>query len=211
MITRLHALYSQHPHGRRRLRKIAAYLALQRQNLHLRAALGQILVQCLPQGVFGTLRASIYRTVGFRGIGAKVVFHGPIALRGQGPLYQRLSIGTYSYLNTPCFIDLNGPVHIGRRVTIGHHTVIVTSNHELGPALMRAGALVPAAVTIGDGAWIAARVTILPGVTIGPGAVVGAGSVVTKDVPTNCKVAGVPAKIIGYLDGTDAAALSSAQ
>jgi maltose O-acetyltransferase len=211
MITRLHALYTQHPQRGQRLRKIAVYLVLQRQNLHLRATLGQILVRCLPQGVFGTLRAAIYRTVGFRGIGAKVMFHGPIELQGQGRLYPRLSIGAYSYLNSHCFIDLNGPVHIGRRVTIGHHTVIVTSNHELGPPLRRAGALVPAGVTIGDGAWIAARVTILPGVTIGPGAVVGAGSVVTKDVPANCKVAGVPAKIIGYLDSADATASSSTQ
>jgi maltose O-acetyltransferase len=179
--------------------------------MHLRVALGQILVRCLPHGSFGTLRAGIYRLVGFRGIREKVVFHGPIELRGQGPFYQRLHIGAFSYLNSPCFIDLNGPVDIGQRVTIGHHTVIITSNHEIGPPLRRAGALVPDSVTIGDGAWIAARVTILPGVTIGPGAIVGAGSVVTKDVPANCKVAGVPAKIIGYLDGADRALSNKSQ
>ncbi len=143
--------------------------------------------------------------VGFHGIHGKVVFHGPIELRGQGPFHQRLHIGAYSFLNSPCFIDLNAPVYIGKRVTIGHHTVIITSNHELGPPYMRAGALIPRSVTIGDGAWIAARVTILPGVTIGPGAVIGAGSVVTKDVPANCKVAGVPAKIIVYLEGAETA------
>ncbi len=209
----LHSLYTQYivPHLPQRTRKIVAYLALQRSNIHLRVALGQILVRCLPVGVFGTARAAIYRMVGFRGIREKVVFHGPIELRGEGPFYQRLYIGAYSYLNSPCFIDLNGPVYIGQRVTIGHHTVIITSNHEIGSPLRRAGALVPDSVTIGEGAWIAAGVTILPGVTVGPGAVVGAGSVVTKDVPANCKVAGVPAKIIGYLDGADVALLRKPQ
>jgi maltose O-acetyltransferase len=207
MIIVLHALYTQYvvPHLLQRIRKIVAYLALQRGSMHLRVALGQILVRCLPHGAFGTLRAAIYRAVGFRGIREKVVFHGPIELRGEGPLYQRLYIGAYSYINSSCVIDLNGPVSIGQRVTIGHHTIIITSNHEIGSALRRAAALVPDPVTIGDGAWIAARVTILPGVTVGPGAIVGAGSVVTKDVPANCKVAGVPAKIIGYLDDADGA------
>ena len=52
--------------------------------------------------------------------------------------------------------------------------------------------------TIGDYAWIGARSTIMSGVTIGKGAVVGTCSVVTKDVPENAIVAGIPAKIIGY-------------
>ena len=53
-------------------------------------------------------------------------------------------------------------------------------------------------VTIKKGAWLGARVTLIPGVTIGEGAVVGAGSVVTKDVPDFAVVVGNPAKIIKY-------------
>ena len=55
-------------------------------------------------------------------------------------------------------------------------------------------------IMIKDRAWIGAHATILTGVTIGKNAVVAAGAVVTKDVPDNCMVGGVPAKIIKEID-----------
>ena len=51
-------------------------------------------------------------------------------------------------------------------------------------------------VHIGNDVWIGGNVTILPGVTIGNNVVVAAGAVVTKDVPDNCVVGGVPARKI---------------
>ena len=51
-------------------------------------------------------------------------------------------------------------------------------------------------VVIGDHVWIGAKAMIMKGVTIGNGVIVAAGAVVTKDVPENCIVAGVPAKVI---------------
>ena len=54
-------------------------------------------------------------------------------------------------------------------------------------------------VVIGDDVWIGANAVILPGVTIGRHCVVAAGAVVTKDVPDNTVVAGVPAKVIKTL------------
>ena len=48
-------------------------------------------------------------------------------------------------------------------------------------------------VTIGNDVWIGGNVTILPGITIGDNVVVAAGAVVTKDVPPNTLVGGVPA------------------
>lgn len=55
-------------------------------------------------------------------------------------------------------------------------------------------------MTIGNDVWIGGNVTILPGVTIGNNVVVAAGAVVTKDIPDNCVVAGVPAKMIKTID-----------
>jgi acetyltransferase-like isoleucine patch superfamily enzyme len=49
---------------------------------------------------------------------------------------------------------------------------------------------------IGQRAWIAANVTILPGVNIGENAVIGAGSLVNHDIPSNCVAVGVPARVI---------------
>jgi acetyltransferase-like isoleucine patch superfamily enzyme len=51
-------------------------------------------------------------------------------------------------------------------------------------------------VVIKRNAWIGAGATILPGVTVGENAIVAAGAVVSKDVPANTVVAGVPAKVI---------------
>ncbi len=51
-------------------------------------------------------------------------------------------------------------------------------------------------VKICDGVWIGMNATVLKGVTIGERAIVAAGAVVTRDVPPNSMVAGVPARVI---------------
>lgn len=53
--------------------------------------------------------------------------------------------------------------------------------------------------SIGDGAWIGSRVTFLPGLRIGAGAVAAAGALVTRDVPADTLVGGVPARKIRAL------------
>ncbi|MGZ6099020.1 MAG: DapH/DapD/GlmU-related protein, partial [Myxococcaceae bacterium] len=60
-----------------------------------------------------------------------------------------------------------------------------------------------APIVIGDGAWIAARVTILPGVTIGAGAIIGAGSVVTRDVSPHTLAVGNPARVVRRLNAAE--------
>lgn len=93
-----------------------------------------------------------------------------------------------------------GPVCIGDYVMIGPNTSIITVNHPLSPAKRRRHIGIAKPVRIGNDVWIGAGCTILPGVTIGNNVIVAAGAVVTKDVPDNCVVGGLPAKVIKEIE-----------
>ena len=58
-------------------------------------------------------------------------------------------------------------------------------------------------IRIGDGSWICSSATICGGVTIGKNCIVAAGAVVNRDIPDNCIVAGVPARVLRKLDEQD--------
>ena len=92
------------------------------------------------------------------------------------------------------------PVHIGDYVMIAPNTLITTVNHPMNPSGRRKHLGIAKPVTIGNDVWIGANVTILPGVTIGNNVVVAAGAVVTKDVPDNVLVGGVPARVIKEIE-----------
>lgn len=89
-----------------------------------------------------------------------------------------------------------GEVRIGNDVMIGPGTLISTVNHPLSPRGRREHLGLVKPVTIGNDVWIGGNCSILPGVTIGNNVIVAAGAVVATDVPDNCLVGGVPAKII---------------
>ena len=91
-------------------------------------------------------------------------------------------------------------VHIGNYVMIGSNTLISTVNHPLTPMGRRQHLSIIKPVTIGNEVWIGGNVIILPGVTIGNNVVIAAGAVVTKDVPSNTLVGGIPAKFIKTLE-----------
>lgn len=91
-------------------------------------------------------------------------------------------------------------VWIGDNVMIGPGTLISTVNHPLTPMGRRQHLGIAKPVRIGNDVWIGGNATILPGVTIGNNVVVAAGAVVTKDIPDNTLVGGVPAKKIRDLE-----------
>ncbi|MDD3333982.1 MAG: sugar O-acetyltransferase [Eubacteriales bacterium] len=92
------------------------------------------------------------------------------------------------------------PVTIGDYVMIGPNTLITTVNHPLSPMGRRKHLGIAKPVRIGNDVWIGGNVTILPGVTIGNNVVIAAGAVVTKGIPDNCIVGGVPAKVIREIE-----------
>lgn len=92
-----------------------------------------------------------------------------------------------------------GALHVGEDVMIGPELLAISQNHRFddpGAPIREQGYDPVETIRIEDGAWIGARVTILPGVKVGRGSVVGAGSVVTRDVPDGCVAAGNPARIL---------------
>jgi len=142
-------------------------------------------------------------------LGRNVVFHAFVNLYG-------CTIGDNSRIGT--FVEIQKNAFIGRNVKVSSHTFIcegvtieddcfighnVSFINDKYPRATAAGGqlqteadwkVVPTRVK--RGASIGTSATILCGVTIGENAIVGAGSVVTKDVPDNAIVAGVPARIV---------------
>jgi len=107
---------------------------------------------------------------------------------------KNLRLGRNVFVNQGCTFQDTGGITVGDDTLVGHGTTITTLNHSPDPS--RRADMTPARVVIGRRVWIGASVTVVPGVTIGDGAIVGAGAVVTRDVPADAVVAGVPARSI---------------
>lgn len=114
----------------------------------------------------------------------------------KGP--KALSIGKDSFIGDETLLDLYDDIVIGDEVTIAQRVLILThlnvgySSHPLQKYFPKFSKK----VILESGAVIGAGSTILPGVTVGRRSFVAAGSVVVKNVPANCLVGGVPAKVI---------------
>ena len=124
--------------------------------------------------------------------------HG-VSFCGGGHIYGRgrLYIGTGTWLSpaTVFYTHDQAPIKIGRNCDIGPGVEFIPGGHEIGSFDRRAGNGTAREIIVCDGCWIGAKSVILGGVRIGTGSVVAAGSVVTRDVPDNVLVAGVPARI----------------
>lgn len=115
---------------------------------------------------------------------------------------KNIHIGKHIFINMGCKFQDQGGIFIGDGALIGHNVVLATLNHARSPK--DRGTMIPAPIHIGNRVWIGSNATILPGVTIGDGAIVAAGAVVTRDVPENTVVAGVPAKVIRHVNEEEA-------
>ncbi|MGB4592309.1 MAG: acyltransferase [Coriobacteriia bacterium] len=123
---------------------------------------------------------------------------------------EKLTIGEHVNIARGTIINASGGVIIDDWVLLAPEVIVYSQDHVFDridvPISMAPDRKEP--IRIGRGAWIASRAIITAGVTIGEGAVVGAGAVVTRDVPPNAIVGGVPARVIRYRatseEGSDA-------
>ncbi|MFC6260174.1 DapH/DapD/GlmU-related protein [Levilactobacillus fujinensis] len=142
-----------------------------------------------------------------------------------GRVGQRLTInGTFSavygahilvgddvFINGNCTFQDSNRITLGNRVIIapdvklycGGHSLDATQRFGTRPDGTRYLITTTKPIAIGNDVWIGGNVTIIGGVHIGNNVVVGAGAVVTKDVPDNTVVAGVPARVIKPLAPLD--------
>ncbi len=86
-------------------------------------------------------------------------------------------------------------ISIGSHVVLSYGAMIVTGGIDLKDRICRSRHKT-APVVVEDFVSICSRAVILPGVTVGRGAIVAPGSLVTRDVPRNVMVSGVPARVV---------------
>ena len=92
-------------------------------------------------------------------------------------------------------------IEIGDRVLCGANVLICDGDHHPLDAKTRADGAVGecAPVIIADDVWLGMNVVVLKGVSIGAGAVIAAGALVNSDIPAGAIAAGVPAKVVGWV------------
>ncbi|TAH64993.1 MAG: hypothetical protein EWM45_16770 [Rhodopseudomonas palustris] len=105
-----------------------------------------------------------------------------------------LHLGRNCILMEWSFVNTTLPVTVGDDVGIGGHSLLFT--HGLWPNAFEGFPVNFGEIKIEDGAWLAWRVSVLPGVTIGSQSILSSDACVTKDIPPRSLAAGVPAKVL---------------
>ena len=118
----------------------------------------------------------------------------------------RIIIGKNVSIGSDCHISAINLIKIGDNVLTGKKVTIIDNSHGKSELI---GLAIPPAlrvlfskgpIQIDKNVWIGDKVTILSNVHIGENSIIGANSVVTQDVPPNCVVGGIPAKVIKFID-----------
>ncbi|MFA4946620.1 MAG: acyltransferase [Candidatus Micrarchaeia archaeon] len=145
----------------------------------------------IPGGIGAIVRGALLKPF-FKRAGRRTLIFECFTLEYPGGF----ACGDDLRVNRDCNFYAGGGLTLGNGVIVGQRVSIITANHDYSHAPLLRAPLVRKPVKIGDDCWIGAHAVILPGVTLGKGAIVAAGAVVTKSVPANTIVAGVPARVI---------------
>jgi len=131
--------------------------------------------------------------------GNNIVVCSPVVLHSAREGFANLTISENCFFNGNNFLDLSGDITLEKGVSLGPGVTIMTHNRYNHNAFLEerlAHTCGVKGVLIKEGAGIKAGALIIHGITIGKNAVVGGGAVVNRDVPDNCFVAGVPARVV---------------
>ena len=113
-----------------------------------------------------------------------------------------ISIGAKTVLGQECTISAYQHVSIGRECVIADRVMLIDFDHGMVEVErpVRLQGIYMRDVRVGNNVWIGYGACILRGVTVGDNAVIGTNSVVTRDVPANAVVGGVPARVLRMRD-----------
>lgn len=165
--------------------------------LSLRRAFANFLCGLLPATRCYNVKNMIWRMAGVE-IGKGVRLVSSVKIHTSGPVH----IDDYAFIgHEGILVGGDAPIKIGAHVGIAPRVCIVTGSHKIDletPSIAGEGYSAP--ISIGEGCWIGASVTILGGTEIGEKCVLAAGAVVTESIPEYSVVGGVPAKIIKTLE-----------
>ena len=114
---------------------------------------------------------------------------------------ENMKFGNNVSVHPMCYFQASGGIEIGNDVSIAHGVTLMTQNHSYADISIpiKDQPVISKPIVIEDNVWIGAKATVLYGCKIAKNSVVAAGAVVTKDVPPNSVVAGVPARVIKEL------------
>lgn len=133
-----------------------------------------------------------------RRLAERLVAHGARLVEIRHP---RAVVSAMARVDAGAFVAANaiiGPAASVGRGVIVNHAAVVDHDCRVGDwCHVAPGAILGGAVQVGEGVLVGAGAVLLPGVRIGPGARIGAGAVVTRDVPGDAVVIGVPARETG--------------
>lgn len=104
-----------------------------------------------------------------------------------------VTIGNGGYFNHGTALQCDKEISIGNDVYIAPNVSIQDYDEHI---VLKEGYEPSKPIHIGNHVWIGKSATILKGVSIGDNSVIAAGAIVTKDVPPNSLVGGIPAKVI---------------
>lgn len=172
-----------------------------RRNLggYCRSILAQLRYRKLRVGLFCLDRGSQIEI----GPNANIHFGRGVSFKRDftGVFYGNVILGDRVWFNRGCYVSVHGGLIIGDYCMFGEGTSIHDENHviECSPEPLPLRGFVVKPITIGKNVWVGAKATILQGIHIGDNAVIGANAVVTRDVPANTIVGGIPARIIREL------------
>ncbi len=107
---------------------------------------------------------------------------------------RNIKVGKNVFINQNCTFMDRGGIIIDDNALIAPCVKLITINHCINPSRRRD--VYSKSIHICKNVWIGAGVVVTQGVTIGENSIIAAGAVVTKDIPPNVIVAGVPATII---------------